>query len=147
LPQGEELLIDYGEGFWKTMYCGIMRAHTEAYRYMQPWCSRMKQMLEEKNVDQPPKPDFTRSLPPLLMDTVDICSPAAENDEKFTVKCRTLLCSAGRRWLRRHARVTRSACLSHCALQRFDDTSDDEEEEEATGHDAGAAQVQAGGAI
>jgi hypothetical protein len=61
---------------------------------MQPWCSRMKQLLEENNVDQPPKPDFTRSLPPLLMDTVDICSPAAENDEKFTVKCRTLLCSA-----------------------------------------------------
>ena len=54
---------------------------------MMPWCARMKQLLEEKGVEQPPKPDFSRSLPPLLMETMDICNPAPEShEEKFMVR-------------------------------------------------------------
>lgn len=84
--QGEELLIDYGEGFWKTMYCGIMRAHTETYRLLVPWCARMKQLIEERGLDEPPHPDFSRSLPPLLMETMDVCCTFSDShEEKFRV--------------------------------------------------------------
>ena len=85
--QGEELLIDYGEGFWKTMYCGIMRAHTETYRLLVPWCARMKQLIEERGLDEPPHPDFSRSLPPLLMETMDVCCnfSSDSHEEKFRV--------------------------------------------------------------
>ncbi len=51
-----------------------MRAHTEAYRRMTPWCGKMKQLLEQNGLDEPPKPDFARCLPPLLMDTMDVGS-------------------------------------------------------------------------
>jgi hypothetical protein len=106
------------------MYCGIMRAHTETYRQMMPWCQRMKQLIEENHVDEPPKPDFSRSLPPLVMETMDICNEVTEShDEKFRVSrlhfvahflCFiTLYCGP--------ARLT-------SAVQRFDDTSDDEDD-------------------
>ncbi len=68
----------------------------------------------------------------LLKDTVDVCSPAAESrDEIFTVKCGTLPCSATARGGVDCRVMTRSAFLSHCALQRFDDRSDDKEDAEA----------------
>ena len=91
--QGEELLIDYGEGFWKTMYCGIMRAHTETYRLLMPWCGRMKQLIEDRGLDEPPHPDFSRSLPPLLMETMDVCCTFSDShEEKFRVfACSILL--------------------------------------------------------
>jgi hypothetical protein len=87
LFQGEELLIDYGESFWKTIYCGIMRAHTETYRLLMPWCARMKQLIEEHALDEPPRPDFSRSLPPLLMETMDVCCTFSSDshEEKFRV--------------------------------------------------------------
>ncbi len=46
----------------------------------------MKQLLEEKGVDEPPKPDFSRSLPPLLMETMDISNPVESHEEKFMVR-------------------------------------------------------------
>ena len=56
-----------------------MRAHTEIYRCMMPWCARMKQLIEQHGLDEPPKPDFSRALPPLLMETMDVCSPDSES--------------------------------------------------------------------
>jgi hypothetical protein len=53
---------------------------------MNPWCARMKQLIEEHQVDEPPKPDFSRSLPPLLMETLDTCDVLESHGEKFTVR-------------------------------------------------------------
>ncbi len=66
-----------------------MRAHTETYRRVVPWCAKMKQLIEERGLDEPPKPDFTRCLPPLLMDTMDIGNDIDEEvsaSEKFRVR-------------------------------------------------------------
>jgi hypothetical protein len=53
----------------------------------------MKQLIEERGLDQPPKPDFSRSLPPLLMDTMDVCNAVSESlGEKFTVLAQSTRC-------------------------------------------------------
>jgi len=138
--QGEELLIDYGADFWKIIYCTIMKGHVETYRRMVPWCGKMKQLIEEHGVDEPPKPDFTRSLPPFLMDTMDVGvgSQGAESaGERFRVP-HTVLHGCCYR-LPSPLNFQFMIIMLHRAthpppppplLQRFDDTSDDEAKEE-----------------
>jgi hypothetical protein len=109
---------------------------------MMPWCAKMKQLIEERNVDEPPKPDFSRSLPPLLMDTMDTCNVSETHGERFTVwRWFTLLRSAVACGVYIHVFAPSRVASHSRAPQRFDDTSNDESD---SPEEAAAAQVQGG---
>ena len=121
---------------------------------MMPWCARMKQLIEEKGVDEPPKPDFSRSLPPLLMETMDIGNPVDSNEEKFMVRLLQSVviscCVCRIFYLAFFNSVQRFTSMSHSDArvpQRFDDTSEDEDDPPADDVAEKAAAAPAAGSV
>merc|ERR1711871_193244 len=82
---GEELLFEYGIGYWQIMNRNIMRTHTDFWRCVSPWCARMKSMLGDRDISIPNKPDFIHDPPsPDDYSPLDTKGTRLDDNEGFT---------------------------------------------------------------